>query len=53
MRTFSGKFYYDQKPQIVSHMEFLLQNAYYTAKEKTFVLCKNQLSLSTVVTTYF
>jgi len=38
MRTFSGMFYYDQKPLIESHMEFLLQKAYYTVKEKTILL---------------
>jgi hypothetical protein len=34
MRTFGGKFYYDQKPLIVSRMEFLLQEAYFTDNEK-------------------
>jgi hypothetical protein len=38
MRTFSGKFYYDQIPLIASHMEFLLQKAYYTVKEKNTLL---------------
>jgi len=38
MRTFTGKFYYDPKPLIASHMEFLLQKAYFTHKEKIIVL---------------
>jgi hypothetical protein len=38
MRTYNSKFYYDQKPQIASRMEFLLQKAYYAVKEKTIVL---------------
>jgi hypothetical protein len=36
-RTFSGRFYYDQKPRIASYMEFLLQKAY-TIQEKTILL---------------
>jgi hypothetical protein len=46
MRTFGGKFYYDQKPLIASRMEFLLQKAYCTVNEKPVLFCKNQLSLS-------
>jgi len=46
MRTFSGKFYYDQKPLIASHMEFLLQKAYSSVDEKLSLLCANQLNLS-------
>jgi len=33
MRTFRGKFYFDQIPLIASHMEFLLQKAYFPDKE--------------------
>ena len=29
MRTFRGKFYYDKKPLIASHVELLLQNLLY------------------------
>jgi hypothetical protein len=37
MRTFRDRFYYDQKPQITSHMEFLLQKAY-AIQEKPILL---------------
>jgi hypothetical protein len=33
MRTFSGKFYFDQISLIASHMEFLLQKAYFAVEE--------------------
>ena len=53
MLTFRWKFGFDQIPRIVSHMEFLLQKAYFTVKEKQILLLTNKLSLSSVVTTYF
>jgi hypothetical protein len=52
MRDFSVKFYYNQKPLIASHMEFLLQKAYFKHNEKLYSLCANQLSLSSVVTIF-
>ena len=35
--------YYDQKPLIVSHMEFLLQKASFTAKKAYSIMKKSAL----------
>jgi len=41
MRTFSGKFYFDQIPLIASHMEFLLQSLLYGSKKAILILNKS------------
>jgi len=47
MHTFRDKFYYDQKPQIVSHMECLLQKANFTAKKAYPIMNKSSLFVKT------
>jgi len=43
MRTFRDRCYYDQKPLIVSHMEFLLQKANFMAKKAYPIMNKSAL----------
>jgi len=49
MRTFRGKYDFDQIPLIASHMELLLQNLF-TVKEKPILFCTNQIGLSSKLT---
>jgi len=41
MRTFSGKFYYDSKPLIESHMVLILQSLLYGYRKANIIMNKS------------